>query len=119
MDLVSYPARAEGLGKYDIYSIFVAEWNLLINFFLWRFNCAHKRFIAQLAGAVEYTDCFSAEGLDPLNRCPGYDTKQSDGEAPVIIELRGMRSTPPLPLLSGPLWPGVVASERVLSMGLV
>ena len=44
--------------------------------------------IAQSAGDVEYTDCFSAEGYDPPpNECPGYGTKQSDGEVPVILEL--------------------------------
>ena len=33
------------------------------------------------AGAVEYTDCTSAEGWDPppINKCPAYDTKQSEG----------------------------------------
>ena len=36
--------------------------------------------LAQSAGAVEYTDCFSAEGYDPPhththNECPRYDTK--------------------------------------------
>ena len=36
------------------------------------------------------------------NKCPGYD-KQSDGEAPVMLELWGMWSTPSLPLLPGPL----------------
>ena len=35
--------------------------------------------------------------------CPGYDTKQSDGEVPAILELWGMRSTPSLPSLTGPL----------------
>ena len=38
------------------------------------------------------------------NECPGYDTKQSDGEVPVRLELWGMQSTPSLPLLPGPLW---------------
>ena len=73
--------------------------------------------IAQSAGAVEYTDCFSAEGWDPPNECPGYDTKQSDGEVPAVLELWGMRSTPSLPSLPGPLCPGVVAPDRALSMG--
>ena len=50
------------------------------------------------------------------NECPGYDTKQSDGEASVILELWGMRCTPLLPLLPGPLWPRVVAPNRILSM---
>ena len=45
--------------------------------------------MAQLAGAVEYTDCISAEGLNFPNECPRYDTKQSDGEASVMLELLG------------------------------
>ena len=39
----------------------------------------------------------------PLNECPGYDTKQSDGEALVMLELWRMWSTPSLPPLPGPL----------------
>ena len=53
----------------------------------------------------------------PPNECPGNDTKQSDGEVPAMLELWGMRSTPSLPSLPGPLWPGVVAPDRALSMG--
>ena len=34
------------------------------------------------AGAVEYADFISAEGLDSHNECPRYDTKKFDGEAP-------------------------------------
>ena len=75
---------------------------------------------AQSAGVVKYTDCISAEELDlHLNKCHGYDTKQSDGEAPVMLELWGMCSIPSLPLFPGPLWPKVVAPERVLSMGQI
>ena len=55
----------------------------------------------------------------PTNECPYYDTKQSDGEVPLMLRLWGMRSTPSLPLLPGPLWPGVVAPDRALSMGYV
>ena len=47
----------------------------------------------------------------PLNECPGYDTKQSECEVPAVLELWGMRSTPSLPSLPGPLCPGVVAPE--------
>ena len=50
------------------------------------------------------------------NECPEYDTKQSDGEVPVMLELWRMRSTASLPSLPGPLWPAVVAPERALSM---
>ena len=45
-----------------------------------------------------------------------YDTKQSDGKVPVMLEVWGMRSNPLLPSLPGPLWPGVIAPDRVLSM---
>ena len=75
--------------------------------------------LAQLAGAVEYTDWISAEEYNFRNECPGYDTKQSDGEALVNLELRGMRSTSSLPSLPGPLWPELVAAARVLSMGQI
>ena len=36
-----------------------------------------------------------------------------------MLELREMHSTPSLPLLPDPLKPGVVASDRVLSMGRI
>ena len=44
---------------------------------------------------------------------------QSDGEASVMLKLWGMRSNPLLPSLQGPFWPGVVALDRVLSMGQI
>ena len=76
--------------------------------------------LAQSAWAVEYTDCISAQGQDPPpNECPRYDTKQYDGEVPVMLEFWGMLSTPSLPLLPGSLWPGVVAPDWVLSMGQI
>ena len=34
-----------------------------------------------------------------------------------MLELWGMWSTPSLPSLPGPLWPGVIVPGRVLSMG--
>ena len=52
-------------------------------------------------------------------KCPGYETIQSDGEVQVMLELREMWSTPSLPLLPGPLWPGLVAPDRVLSVGQI
>ena len=48
---------------------------------------------------------------------PGYDIKQSDGEAPVMLELWGMLGTPLLQSHPGPLGPGVVAPDRILSIG--
>ena len=59
--------------------------------------------LAQSTGAVEYTDCTSTEGKTPPQRVSWYDTKQSDGE------VLGMRSTPLLPSLPGPLKPRVVS----------
>ena len=55
--------------------------------------------------------------IPPTNECPAYGTKQSDGEALVILELWGMWSTPSFPSLAGPLWLRVVASDWFLSMG--
>ncbi len=60
--------------------------------------------IAKSAEAIEYTEC------------PWYDAKQSDGEAPVMLELWGMRSTPSF---ISPQWSGVVAPDRVRSMGQI
>ena len=54
------------------------------------------------------------EVIHTHKECPGYD-----GEVPVILELSGMQSTPSMPSLPGPLWPGVVAPDRVLSMGQI
>ena len=55
----------------------------------------------------------------PPKECPAYDNKQSDGEASVMLDLWGRRSTPPLESLLGPLWPGVVAPDRVQSLGQI
>ena len=55
-------------------------------------------------------------GKTTPNNCPEYYTKQSDGEAPVLLELWEMNSTSLLPSLPGPLWPRVVAPVRVLPM---
>ena len=68
-------------------------------------------------GAVDYNDCTSADGSPPSNECPGYDTKQSDGEVSAVLKLWRIQSTPSLPLLPGPLWPRMVASDRAISMG--
>ena len=48
-------------------------------------------------------------------RVSWYDTKQSDGEVSVMLELWEMRSTPSLSLL--PLWHGMVAPDKALYMG--
>ena len=40
-----------------------------------------------------------------------YDTKQSDGEAPVMPKLNGLLNTPLWPSLLGPLGPGAVGRD--------
>ena len=96
--------------------------------------CIHYFYVAQLAGAVEYATASLQRGKTPpkvctIHRlhlwrniipsieCPDYNAKQYDGEDSVILELWGMLSTPSLPSLPGPLWPGVEAPDTVLSMG--
>ena len=54
-------------------------------------------------------------GLRPPNKCLVYDTKQFDGEFPVMLGFWGIRSTP-LPLFPFPLWPSVVVLDRALCM---
>ena len=53
------------------------------------------------------------------NECPRYDTKQSYGEAPVMLELWGMRCTTSLPSPPSLLWSELIARDRVLSMGQI
>ena len=68
--------------------------------------------------AVEYTDCFSAEGVRPPQWVSWHDSKQSDGEVPMMLKLWGLRSTPSLSSLPGPLWPGMVAPDKGPIYGL-
>ena len=62
---------------------------------------------------VQYTECFSAEN----NKCPRYDTNHSGGEFHVMLKLWEIRGTHSLLSLKGILCPGVVALDRVISMG--
>ena len=64
-------------------------------------------------GAAEYTD------KTLPNKCPVYDPKPSDSEVPVMLGLWGIRSTPSLPLLPGPLCPGVVVPDRAQFIGWI
>ena len=57
--------------------LFRKECKILISFSL-----LSQFYLAQLAGAVECTDCTSAAPMSP-----GYDAKQSDGEVPVMLGL--------------------------------
>ena len=73
---------------------------------------------AQSAVAVEYSQHLCC-GVRLPQRVSWYDTKQSDGEAQVMLDHWGMRSTPSLSSLPGPLWPRVVAPDRFLSRGQI
>ena len=63
-------------------------------------------------GLLNTLTAFLQRGKINLNVCPGYDTNQSDGKAPVILELWGIWSTPSLPSLPGPLWPGGTVPDK-------
>ena len=56
-------------------------------------------------------------GVRTPNESPDNDTKQSDGEVPEMLEFWRMRSTPYVPSLPSPLWPGMEVPDRALSMG--
>ena len=87
--------------------------------------CYSKRFSFSFEVCPVGWDCkiyrlHLCRGVGPHpNECPRYDTKQSDGEAQVMLELWGMQSTPSLPSLPGLLWFGVVAPDRIQSMGQI
>ena len=50
---------------------------------------------AQSAGAIELPTASFQRGKSPHpNEFPGCDIKQSDGEAPVMLEIWGMCSNP-------------------------
>ena len=75
-----------------------------------------KKHVAQSARSAEYTDCISPERSVSFNKYSAYDTKQSDGEASVMLELWGMWCTPVLPSLSGPLSWGQIELNSVLML---
>ena len=81
----------------------------------------HCLYCMHLAGFVEYTGCISADRQDPplTNETYGYDIKQSDGEASVMLELWEMQSAPSLPLFPGSLCSDMEVPDRVLSMGRI
>ena len=68
-------------------------------------------FWSQLAGAID--GAYLQRGKTP-SKCVMDMTLNTL----VMLELWGMQSTPLLPSLPGPLWPGVRATDRVLSIGL-
>ena len=53
---------------WHLYCVLMLNWIIWNNTVLILTLC-----IAQLVGAVEYTNCFSAEGKTPAHESPGYD----------------------------------------------
>ena len=60
-------------------------------------------YLVQSAGGAEYTYCICAEEYDTYSEFPVNDTKQSNGEAPVTLELWEVWSTPSLLAFPGQL----------------
>ena len=80
--------------------------------------CIFSKIFSQVGWTCWILRLHLCRGIRALNECPKYDIKNSDGEAPAL-ELWGMWSTSSLPSLTGPLWLGVVAPDRVLYMGQI
>ena len=78
-------------------------------------------FLTQSVGLLNTptTSLQRGKAPDHPNECFTYNTKQSDAEVSVMLELWGMRSTPSLPSLPGSLWLGVVAPDKILCMGQI
>ena len=96
--------------------IYIYKQDLALNNIQWLICYNMKPIIIHQLSQQKILTASLQSGNPHPNECSGYDTK-TDSEAPVMLELWGMRSTPSLPLLPCPLWPGVVALDRVISMG--
>ena len=83
---------------------------------LWCHNFSFKWQLTQLGLKNIWSASLQRGKTHP--ECPRYDIKPSDDVAPAL-EIWGMWCTPLLPLLPGPLRSGVVAPDRVLSMGQI
>ena len=55
----------------------------------------------------------------PTTSVPRYDTKQSEGEASVMLKPLGNAEYPFIVFAPGPLWPGIVTPDRVLCIGQI
>ena len=59
---------------------------------------------------------FFADEYDHPHECPGYETKQSDGEVPVMLELWGMSF---IPIAPRSILVRMVVLDCILSKGLI
>ena len=89
-DLVSHPARAEGLVNMIVTWPRDNQWTLFISFYFWMELV--KTTCCSVGGGCWIHRLLLCEGVSPSHMFPGYDTKQSGGEAPVKLELCCLRS---------------------------
>ena len=84
------------------------------------FKCKLKSCFCPVGWGCRIHRLLLCQGLSPPPQRVSwiYDTKQSDGEVPAMLELWGMWSTLLLPLLPSSLWPGVVAPDKGPIYGL-
>ena len=86
---------------------------------LFRYLCVHLILNCPVGWGCRIHRLHLCRGVKPHPQWVSwYDTKQSDSKVPVMLGLWGMRSTPSLPSLPGPLWPGVVAPDWTPIYGL-
>ena len=72
--------------------------------------------LIQLAGAKEHTNWISAKELDTLSVWTPYDMKQSDSEAPVILELWGKTEYPFFSIASTLTWGGSTRQDPIYEL---
>ena len=108
------PDRILSIGQTEVFDILTV---LMLNWIVWNTTVLTFKLLVCSARAAKYITCISPERYYSSNVCPGYGTKQFDGEASVMLDRWGMQSTSLLSSHPGLLWLGEVASDRVLSMG--
>ena len=101
---------------YIIYYVYYLEYNKNFSIQQHLLNTINQLFVSP---ANTLLFCKGIRPPPPSQRVSWYDTKQYDGEVPVMLELWEMQSTPLLASLQGPLWPGMVVNDRILFMGQI
>ena len=100
------PAYNQFLLRHNSYCI-ILRWE--IQFPSLSFLCITRSSSSNLQRSVDWGGRIRrlhlCRGVRPRSiEYPVYDTKKSDSEAPEMLKLWGMQSTPPLPLFLGSLW---------------
>ena len=113
IDLVSHPIyKGEVVGTHLPRIWIKLEYYTMKGFF--------KNILAKLGvGPVEYTSCISALGLKLLQKVSWIWHNLIVWGSSNAGALGNVEYPPSLPWEPGPLWPGVVAPDRVPSMGQI